>query len=285
VSRGPISDAAALTVGQRRTRRSHQLDTQEEQMRKRATTVTLLVATLALGAGCAGSPNQISEKTNTASPEFKAQAEEIVNRYAQALYNRDVTAMEDLLASEVLTRMKEYQGGLPGFVEQQRRMMLKTFNGMESQGLGGGFQVTKVTAQEGAAAVTLSRNGVDVPKAFHFVLEEGGYRLNIARKGFTKPLPPGAAAADNYNVKNDADYPVWAECEGGGSISVRPWSTGSVSCPNRCGRWFAGARFDGSNWIGQTHNCDYNTWGDDVIHNQYFNPGRPYIGMVCNDRC
>ena len=254
-------------------------------MRRHGPIVALLMGTLALGAGCAGSPNQIPEKTTTASPEFKAQAEEIVNRYAQALYDRDVAAMDDLLASEVLTRMKGYQGGLQGFVEQQRRMMLKTFNGMESQGLGGGFKVAKVAAQEGAAAVTLSRNGIEIPKPFHFVLEEGGYKLNIARKGFTKPLPAGAGAADNYNVQNDSDNTVWAQCDGGGYVNVPRWSTGSVSCPNRCGRWLAGARFDGSNWIGQTHNCDYNTWGADVIHNQYFNPGRPYIGMVCNDPC
>lgn len=255
-------------------------------MKNRGTKFTVLMATLAIGAGCSGSPNQISDETATTSPQFKAQAEEIVNRYAQALWDRDATAMDDLLASEVLTRMKEYQGGLPGFVEQQRRMMLRTFKGMESQGMGGGFQVTKVAAQDGAAAVTLSRNGVELPRPFHFVREDGSYKLNIARKGFTKPLPPGAGPADNYIVKNDGDYPVWAACEGGGSITVGRWTSGSVSCPNRCGRWFAGARFDGANWIGQTHNCDYNTWGEDVIHNQYIQyAGRNYIGMVCHDPC
>jgi hypothetical protein len=251
-------------------------------MIKRAMATLIAACTLA---GCGSRPNEIPETMETTTPEFAAQAEEIVNRYALGLYNRDVAVMDELLASEVLTRMKGYQGGLEGFVEQQRRMMLRTFDGMEGAGMGNGFKVTKVTRQEGMVAVSLSRDGAAMPRPFHFVLENGAYKLNIAPKGFSRPLPKGTGANNTYLVTNSASFPVWAECYQGGSVNVPAYGSGTVSCPNACGRWFSGAYFDGTNWIGQTHYCDYNWWGADVIHEGSLHPPATIPGMFCNDPC
>jgi hypothetical protein len=253
-------------------------------MRQRGLPIIVAISTIA-AAGCAQKPNEIPSTMDTASVEFKKQAEDIVNRYATALFNHDVPAMDELLASEVLGRMKTYQGGLEGFVEQQRRMMIRSFKGMETAGLGAGFTVTTITKQEGMVAARLSRNGVELFRPFHFVLEDGAYKLNIAPKGFTNRLPGGAGANDTYLVTNGASFPVSAVCDGGGSVNVPAGGSGTVSCPNRCGRWFAGAYFDGTNWIGQTHLCDYNTWGADVIFEGSLHPPASIPGMHCNDPC
>jgi hypothetical protein len=254
-------------------------------MMKRGMVAALMACTVAVGAGCSQKPNEIPATMDTAGAEFKGQAEEIVNRYALGLIDRDVALMDQLLATEVLNRMKTYEGGLEGFVEAQRRVMLRSVQGMAAAGVGAGFRVTRTAKQEGMVAVRLSRDGVELPKPFHFVLENDGYKLNIAPKGFTNPKPAGAGADEHYLVTNGGKWPVSAECDGGGSVNVPAGGSRTVSCPNRCGRWFAGAYFNGTNWIGQTHYCDYNTWGADVIYEGNFHPPATIPGMHCNDPC
>jgi hypothetical protein len=245
---------------------------------------SLLIACVSVGplaAGCGEEPDRIPRGTDPAGEEFKAQAAQIVNRYARGLYDRDRDAVLGVLSSEVKERMKTYEGGLDRFMEKQRKMMVQTFTAMEGGGIGAGFQVTRVAAQEGAAEATLSRDGRALTRPFHFVLEETGWKLNVARPGFSKPLAEGAAAANNYMIDNQAGHGVNAWCEGGGGAYVPPYSQRTVSCPNRCGYWFSGAWFDGTGWVGQTHLCDYNTWGADVINSRTF----PYWGMACHDPC
>lgn len=253
-------------------------------MKTGKTFVLIGASALTLALGCApGQLNDISRETAETSQEFRVQAEDILNRYARGLFERDAEAVRGLLSAELLAQMNDSDASFDEFVEKQRRMMVKTFNGMESLGMGRGFQAVEIEKQEGAVAVTLSRDGAQLPRPFHFVLEGDAYKLNVGRKGFAKPLPAGAAAADHYNVANRSSGPgttVQAYCEGGGSVTVRPGQTASVSCPKRCGRWFAGARFGGTSWVGSPW-CDYNTWGDDVI----YSPTYPIFGMACNDPC
>jgi hypothetical protein len=241
------------------------------------------LATIAASAlvGCTGSPDEITATTDTDSHQFGLEATEIVNRYARAIYEKDPGTLTNMFSSELREAMLQPNAGLDLFIEKQRRMMTTTFQNMESGGMGSRFELVRVAAQEGAIAVTVKRDGVELPRPFYFVLEGNSYRLNVARKGFSQGLPEGAAANDNYKVDNRGSTFVQASCLGGGGVSVPPYSSTKVSCPNACGRWFSGAWFDGTAWVGQTHYCDYNTWGADVIYSTTF----PTYGMACAGPC
>ena len=240
-------------------------------------------AVLLLGLGCsAEQPVGVPAAMSTESQEFRQQAEDIVNRYTAALFARDTAAIESIVSTEIQERIKTYGGGTERFIEKQRGAMLATFRGMNENGLGGGFQVTRVERQEGSALVRLSRDGVALLRPFHFVLEGDQYKLNVHRAGFSKPLAPGAAADNDFVVENHSrNITVGAACEGGGEVSVGPGGSGTVSCPNACG-FFEGADFNGTGWFGH-HLCDYNTFGPDVIYE--FNAPSGAFGMHCFDRC
>jgi hypothetical protein len=242
---------------------------------------TLAMIALFAAAGCGQRPAEIPADMGTSTEQFRAEAEELVNRYALALYQGDTDTLASILSSEVTGRLATYPGGMPRFIEKQKKSMLTTFPTMAANGMGKGFQVKSVARQEGSVAVTLLRDGAELTRPFYFVLEGGSYKLNVGRPGFSKALPAGAAANDTYVVTNtNCSGPncgsVIASCYSGGTVTVPGGTSKSVSCPNTCGFW-SGAYFWGTNWVG-TNYCDYNTWGTDVWY-------QPFMGMYCNDGC
>jgi hypothetical protein len=252
-------------------------------------TAGLLLALASGAAGCSadssgGSPT-IRSDIDTSTQEFKELATLQLNAYANALIERDASALDAVLSSEVKSRLASYEGGIDRFMEKQRTTLLQAFPALETEGAIGAFEVTKVTAQEGVASATLSYQGTEVPRPFYFVTEGDSYKLNVAPPGFSSPLKNGALANDSYMVS--AQYgsdPSTVICTNGGMVNTQPSqyigknNDYYVSCPNFCGFWHgANFRSFGSPWSGPP-NCDYNTWGTDVwVWSNGF--------AGCNDAC
>jgi hypothetical protein len=238
-------------------------------------TAGLLVAFAGIATGCSadggGRTPTIRSDIDTNSGEFKALATAQLNAYANALIERDSAALEEVLSSEVKSKLASYEGGVERFMEKQRTTLLKAFPALETEGAIGAFEVTKASAQEGVASATLSYQGTEIPRPFYFVAEGDRYKLNVAAPGFSKPLGKGALANDTYRVSSQyGSDPSQVICSYGGTVNTTsPQYIGQlnnyyVSCPNVCGFW-SGANFRsfGSPWSGPP-NCDYNTWGTDV---------------------
>ena len=114
------------------------------------------------------------------------------------------------------------------------------------------------------------------------MVERDQYKLNVHRPGFSRPLPPGAAAlSDPYIIENKQDATVHVQCFRGGEGNIAPLSTGNLTCLNVCGI-FSGADFYGTGWRG-AFLCDYKNWGVDVVNEFIDQVGN--FGMHCTEPC
>jgi hypothetical protein len=203
------------------------------------------------------------------------------NSYAQALLERDVSTLDRVLSTEIKARAAEMGSDLGGLADKLKASMLKQFGTMPPASMSGEqFTVASATVEAEAVRVMVAFQGRPLEKPFFFVREDGDYKLNVLRAGFSKPLPAGSAAArDTYLVtnQNGGPYGQTMYCNGG-SVHVLGDSSGTVSCNNNCGWWhgsgFSSGAYDA--WL----NCDYNTWGTDVWINLVY-----VGGWDCNDYC
>src|SRR5262245_12972480 len=131
-------------------------------------TAGLLLSFTAIAAGCSaesgGAAPTIPSDIDTNSEEFKKLAALDINAYAHALVERDATALNELLSSEVKSRLATYEGGIERFMEKQRTTLLQAFPQLETAGAIGAFEVTKASAQEGVASATLAYQGTELPR-------------------------------------------------------------------------------------------------------------------------
>jgi hypothetical protein len=231
-------------------------------------------------AGCGGGT---ASSDSTETEELTAELQVKFNSYGRALLERDVAALEGLLSHEIKNRSTEMGSDLSGFADKMRSSMLKEFASMPSaEAFGEEFRVSEVSKEGDAVRVRVEFQGKLLEKPFFFVFEDGEYKLNVRRAGFSTPLPEGSAGSrDNYLIVDTAPYSqgvygntMWCN---GGTVYVPQAGSAYVSCNNTCGYWFAGSTFALS--LGE-RNCDYNTWGADV----YISAGAPG-GFYCNDPC
>jgi len=209
-----------------------------------------------------------------------AELEGKFNAYAQALADRNTELLRTLVSSEIQLRIGETGMDMAGFAEKLRGSMLNQFNGTSvAPESGSAFQITSLRVEGEAVRVEVSSNGETLAKPFYFVKEDGDYRLNLVRQGFTRAQPEGSGAAtDTYRIKNDNAYPQTGRCSG--SQGLMPAVTElAVRCENKCG-FFHGTRFY-SPFSNDSIKCDYNTWGVDAIYNDRFGS----LGVICNDKC
>jgi hypothetical protein len=234
-----------------------------------------LAAILLAPVACAPEPEDLAQ-----------QLEGRLNAYAQALHDGDEAALRGLLSDEVLDKARTLRGGLPRFATRQKAAMLRQFKGMKAGDLGEGFRVVKVEPQGEVVAAHIAYQDREIPRPFYFVREGGELKLNVARPGFSRRLGPAFSANDNYNVRNDSFVNAWVSCASDGGrglnwIDVMHHSTRFVSCRNTCGL-FNGSYFNSSThvFVG-SRQCDYNSWGDDVILSD--TPDGPRAR--CEDEC
>jgi hypothetical protein len=242
-----------------------------------------LVAGLAAGCGSPEIENSAAPLSERSLPplEFFAQR---INLYAETLYGKDPAPLQRLLSSEVLDHMKEAGLDLAGYHAKQRASMLRTFEAeLAKNGPSGQFSAAAVDAEGDAVRVTLAMGGQKLEKPFYFVYENGDYKLNVLRPGFSKQAPEEAAlATDTYSIwcgrpsENPSCSLACAASKTTNHFYTVPnQHHTNVSCYNTCGFWH-GSTF--------TNNlkCDYNTWGTDVYVTQTkgFN-----VSYECNDGC
>jgi hypothetical protein len=236
---------------------------------------------VALVASC-NSPDRIAPGDQVDHEEF----ESAINRYAGAISSGDERALEDLLSSEVLTRMGSFEGGMKRFISKQKLAMLRTLGMQRFEASKHRFEVSEIQRQGAVATMAVHLNGEPLGKRWAFVQENGRWTLNLANPGFSRGLPPEVGGNDWYLIEMRADTidegAVCCQFAVDGRYNcgpVKPGTTGYMSCLNMCG-FFTGGLFstEGTHlrWRGSNH-CDYNTWGSDVITTG--------AEASCNDPC
>jgi hypothetical protein len=120
---------------------------------------------------------------------------------------------------------------------------------------------------DGSATLEVAIAGARSGKPFHFVEEEGGYKLDLVR-------PDAALAGSNtYQIKNNDFVERSFSCRGA-SGTIAPTGQLQGKCSDTCSGFFDGTRFTVN---GTSVDCDYNSWGIDM----YINNNYP----VCGDPC
>jgi len=238
----------------------------------------LSVFSFACGASAPGGDDaDISSPPDAA---LTAELEGKFNAYAQALADRNTELLGTLVSSEIQARIGETGMNMGSFAEKMRGSMLNQFNGTSvAPESGVAFQITSVRVEGDSVRVEVWSNGETLAKPFYFVKEDGDYRLNLVRQGFTRAQPEGSGAAtDTYRVKNDNAFPQTVRCSGSQGVMPAVTELG-MRCENKCG-FFHGTRFY-SPFSNDSIKCDYNTWGLDAVYNDRFGP----LGVICNDKC
>ena len=218
-----------------------------------------LAAMLLLPAACTPEPEDLAQ-----------QLEGEINGYVQALHDGDEAALRAILSQEVMDKARTLRGGLTRFAAREKELMLRQFEGMKRGDIGEGFRVVKVEPQGDVVAAHIAYQDQQVPRPFYFVREGQQLKLNVARPGFSRRLGPAFSANDNYNINNKSYTNAWVACasddkHGFNWIDVMHHSKRFISCTHTCG-FFTGSYFKSGThtWVG-TQQCDYNSWGDDVI--------------------
>lgn len=242
--------------------------------------VTALLSTIAVG--CAAQSEGTAEETAPplAAPvaQSKSELQQHIDTFTKAVFEHDVTALSDIVSSEIHARGTQRGMTIESFLERQKKAIVSTFelkDGEIPQ-----FEVAEAVADGDATRVTLRFRGEDLKKPFYFVREEGALKLNIAPPGFAKAKPDGALfGKSNYQVHNvniPGNQNAQISCDGA-SLIIAPKATKSMTCVDHCG-WWSGTAFQMG--YGNAKYCDWNSWGDDVIIN-LLDVG----GFHCNDGC
>lgn len=272
-----------------------------------------LLGSLAMVGGCsveAGNepspgPSSVGE-SSVVDPHVLAELEAKVNSYAQSLLINDTGYLDVIVSSEVKLRARQMDSDVRGFATKMRKSLRAELErrGIDADAdLTGLLTIGNVTQEGAALRVEVSIDGVEIGKPFYFVAEDGEYKLNVKRPGFTKPLPAGAEASrDTYRIESRRHGSTSFKCTGTATFSVPSvqlcesnceyWvcdssgvhceqkfrdPTPGVSnpkCDSTCGWWTGSTFTQGSN----SKKCDYNTWGTDV----YINWNNTWN---CNDDC
>jgi len=224
-----------------------------------------------------------AEDVDSSSLALTLELDAKFNDYAQALLDNDIETLNGTMSSEIRMRTADMGSNMRGFARKLRSSMLRQFPEIEEgSDILGRFTVEEVREEGDAIRVEVAFDGVELPKPFYFVLEDGEYRLNLLQPGFTNALPRGfGGATRSYLVHNNnplnPSSGVSINCNGG-ILFVPPGGERSISCSNTCG-WFQGSTF----WAYSSATgakCDYNTWGVDV-----FIDDNRSNGFYCNDKC
>jgi len=202
-------------------------------------------------------------------PALADELEGKLNSYAQAVLDSDVDVLNGLMSTEVLGQLDAKGMDMGAFATKMSNSLLNTFDTMTSSSDLGWFSVESVRIEGNAVQIEVSRQGEALGKPFYFVEEQGEYKLNLLRPGFTQPLPEGAARSGQlYKVRNSGSYNVEAYCTTGEYEYLAPGQEGRMQCVDKCGAFFSGGRFFGNVSTPQetVAYCDYNTWGVDVFY-------------------
>lgn len=221
-----------------------------------------------------------------------AELDEMVNLYAQALLDNDVTKIDSLVSSEVKLRAREKNSDVAGFTDKMARSLRTELStraiDVSAGGILGLFSVISASRDGNAIVAELTLAGTEVSKPFWFVQEDGEYKLNVLAPGFTNPLPAGAAAGrENYLIANYSHSANSISCDGSGQVAVPAassrypnvcqncYGTVYIGCDDtRCG-WWTGTQFYHPS---ANRSCDYNSFGRDG----YFDSSNRFY---CNDSC
>ena len=250
-------------------------------MRNLVTTVPILLSIVAGGCAPPESEPPLPPDSDQPTTSQVADLRVLVRGYEHALVDSDRAALAGIVSREVVAHTLARGMDLGSFLDKQRSALQRTF------ALGDGqypsLEVAEVTREGESLRAVLRRAGTLLPKPFYFVAEDGGYRLNLARPGFSTTPPDGALfGSDNYQVhnKNWGGDPVGIMCAGGQSVGLKAGETKSIRCTNTCG-WFSGSTFARSpNANNVLKKCDWNWFGDDVIVSFW-----EFDGWTCADFC
>jgi hypothetical protein len=218
--------------------------------------------------------------SDPANEQLVAELQVAFDAYTRGLLERDAQTLDGLLSIEVKKRATQMGSDVGGFADKMRASLLRQFPTIANESTLPEFKVTSATVEGDTARAQVAFQGEALAKPFFFVSEGGQYKLNIARAGFSNPLPAGTAASvDGYVIESqNGGYGGDMMYCNGGNVYVPVSSKRTVSCVSNCG-WWTGTWFN-RNLEGPTLNCDYNTWGTDV----YINLAYAY-GWTCNDYC
>jgi hypothetical protein len=213
----------------------------------------------------------LAAEGNTSGPE------QLVNRFTRALLASDTQAVQSMISKELLQRILNraqgatYEEQMLFFIDRESSKLNQTAGGRGSL-FAEGFTVTAMEEQSNGAVLALHLGfaGQSLPKPFYLVLENGEYKINMARPATGDYSLSGTSV---YVVKNDDFEQRTFNCERRGSVSVAPTQTVSADCPDTCGLW-DGTRFYTSNGAAD---CDWNQFGVDMsIRNNV---------PICTTRC
>lgn len=245
------------------------------------------------------------QESSVVDPALFAELEAKINRYAQSLLENDMGYVDALVSSEVKLRARQMSSDVRGFAVKMGKSLRAE---LEQRGIDANADITGLlkvddVAEEGAALrVEVSIDGVEIGKPFYFVYEDGEYKLNVKRPGFTRPLPAGAEASrdtclvrslrganTSFKCAGTATFnvPKARRCEDVGGCGSPDYCDNSISppqcyvasvttpkCDSTCG-WWTGSTFTQAS---TSKKCDYNTFGTDV----YVNSNDTWN---CNDAC
>jgi len=221
------------------------------------------------------------QSSDPGNEQLVAELQTTFDIYTRGLLERDTQALDGLLSHEVKNRATQMGSDVGGFADKMKASLLKQFPTIadESSPLPE-FKITSATVEGETVRALVEFQGEALAKPFFFVSEGGQYKLNIARVGFSNPLPAGTAASrDSYLITSqNGGYGGDTMYCNAGNVYVPVSSSRTVSCNSNCG-WWTGTWFN-RNLEGPTLNCDYNTWGTDV----WINLAYAY-GWSCNDSC
>lgn len=192
-----------------------------------------------------------------AALETRAELEDLIHRYVQAVRDGDLDALQDSLSGEMLERLDIDGDGSASVAEldrfatsESRKIELSLGDDVASEP----FVVERVVLLDAGASAELwvSHAGVELPKPHYASLEGGSWRYGSVALRQTR-------STHSYKVRNSSGAGRTVSCSGGVSKSIGNGATGYLSCTDVCGV-FAGTSFKyaGYNWA-----CDYNTWGVD----------------------
>jgi hypothetical protein len=251
----------------------------------------LSICTVLCLAACSGpleSENPQAPAPSQAEVALQGQLREQLGRFARAVHQRDAATLEQILSSEVLARLETYPGGIDRFIEKDRAVLLDVFKTMDANLMQDRFTVSQLEVQGDVASVIPAYDGQSTEKRFYFVKEDGQYKVNVARPGFSRQLPEGSRpvmstfrvnalvpiqGGEELGCPNDPTHRHFLEISEGLN-----W----ISCFDTCGFFDGTFIFGKGISVKEGLKCDWHWQGDDV----FVDRGSDGVAFaVCRDKC
>jgi hypothetical protein len=221
---------------------------------------------------------------------IEEKSQQVVDSLIQSIFDGNTNILSKILSNEVLSRLHEQRIDLRSFANKQRHVIIKTLRLPDN----GAPKLTVKEAMQmgGTLRLALEFSGRLLDKYLYLDLRNDEFRVSFHRPGFNSARQRNIVfATDSYKVETFCVLPNCAgftatdiSCYAGknaqgqelsNTVNIKNGDVKSLTCENTCGRWSGGTFWKEA---GSTLQCDWNTWGADVIVSELGN-------WACNDPC